>query len=134
MTEQFDPTYIRSDSERATTIGPGLVIDPFNVRTWPPEMQRSHRIRRALHELMPDPRYALEVGTRSDGTPGVRIVTEHGVPPEAAEFLKQYREEFITYLTWLELIDEYEGIGRVVSLNERSLCGRDVADETQEAA
>jgi hypothetical protein len=115
--------YIRRDSERSVTIGPGLVIDPFNVRTWPPEMQASHRLRRALHELMPDPRYTLEVGDKPDGSPGIRIRSEFGVPAEAADFLKRYREQLITYLTWLELVDEYEAVDREVGLNERLLVG-----------
>jgi hypothetical protein len=86
-----------------------LEIDPFNVTTWPPEQQRNHRLRRALHELMSDPRYTVEVGTKPDGTPGVRIKADQ-VTPEAGEFLKRYREEFITYLSWLEQIDEYSGV------------------------
>lgn len=106
------------DPSRAVTIGPGLVIDPFRVSTWPEEHRRNHRLRRALHELMRDPRYTLEVGQKPDGSPGVRIRGEH-VTEEAAEFLRRYREEFITYLTWLELIDEYSGVDRPVDLNER---------------
>lgn len=109
---------IRLDSERSVTIGPGLVIDPFNVKTWPPEQQRNHRLRRALHELMRDPRYRLEVGTKPNGTPGVRIKAEH-VTEEAAEFLKRYREEFITYLSWLEQIDEYSGVQGDVPFSSR---------------
>ena len=114
-------TLIRRDSERSVTIGPGLVIDPFNVKTWPPEQQRNHRLRRALHELMADPRYTVEVGTKPDGTPGVRIKSDYQVTEEAAEFLKRYREEFITYLSWLELIDADHGVTEPVQLNERRI-------------
>ncbi len=127
-------SYIRRDSERAVTIGPGLVIDPFCVKTWPDEMQSSHRLRRALHELMPDPRYTLEVGTKPDGSPGIRLKSEYGVPSVAQSFLAEHREPLITYLTWLELIDEYEQIGREVGLNERSLVGSDPASEDLEEA
>lgn len=115
--------YVRRDSERSVTIGPGLVVDPFNVNTWPTEMQASHRLRRALHELMDDPRYQLEVGEKPDGTPGIRLRSEHGVPEVAQAFMATHRERLITYVTWLELIDEYEDVGRVVELNERSLVG-----------
>lgn len=115
--------YVRRDSERSVTIGPGLVIDPFNVRTWPDEMQQSHRLRRALHELMPDPRYHLEVGTKPDGTPGIRLKSEYGVPEVAQAFMATYREPLITYLTWLEMIDEYSNVAGPVSLNDRSLVG-----------
>lgn len=109
---------MRKDSERAVTIGPGLVIDPFNVKTWPEEQQRNHRLRRALHELMSDPRYTVEVGTKPDGSPGVRIVGE-SVTEEARSFLATYREEFITYLSWLEQIDEYSGVTGPVEMNQR---------------
>lgn len=111
--------HIRKDSERSVTVGSGLVIDPFNVKTWPEEQQRNHRLRRALHELMADPRYTLEVGTKPDGTPGVRIRSEHGVTPEAQAFLTGYREEFITYLSWLEGVDEYSGVQGDVPLSSR---------------
>lgn len=111
-------TLIRRDSERSVTIGPGLVIDPFNIKTWPPEQQRNHRLRRALHELLVSPVYTLEVGTKPDGTPGVRIKGE-GVTEEASEFLKRYREEFITYLSWLEQVDEYSGVTGQVDFNQR---------------
>lgn len=96
----------------------GLVIDPFNIKTWPPEQQRNHRLRRALHELLVSPVYTLEVGTKPDGTPGVRIKGE-GVTEEASEFLKRYREEFITYLSWLEQVDEYSGVTGQVDFNQR---------------
>ncbi len=111
-------TLIRRDSERSVTTGPGLVIDPFNVKTWPPEQQRNHRLRRALHELMADPRYTVEVGTKPDGSPGVRINADH-VTEEAGEFLRRYREEFITYLSWLEQVDEYSGVKGEVPLFDR---------------
>ncbi len=109
---------IRLDSERSVTIGPGLVIDPFNVKTWPPEQQRNHRLRRALHELMADPRYTVEVGTKPDGMPGVRIKGE-GVTEEAQQFLVTHREEFITYLSWLEQVDEYSGVKGEIPLFDR---------------
>lgn len=129
-----DRGYIRRDSERATTIGPGLVIDPFNVRTWPEEMRASHRLRRALHELMTDPRYQLEVGEKPDGTPGIRLKSEYGVPSVAQSFLAEHREALITYLTWLEMVDEYEQIGRAVGLNERRIGGPVESSELEEAA
>ncbi len=97
----------------------GLVIDPFNVKTWPPEQQRNHRLRRALHELMESPAYTVEVGQKPDGTPGVRIASARDVSPEASEFLRRYREEFITYLTWLEMVDEYSGVQGEVPITSR---------------
>lgn len=114
-----DRMYVRKDSERSVTIGPGLVIDPFRVSTWPPEQQRNHRLRRALHELLASPAYSLEVGTKPDGSPGVRIRSEYDVTPEAAAFLRTYREEFITYLSWLEQVDAYSGVAAPVEMHER---------------
>lgn len=96
-----------------------LEIDPFNIKTWPPEQQRNHRLRRALHELLVSPVYTLEVGTKPDGTPGVRIKSDYQVTEEASEFLKRYREEFITYLSWLEQVDEYSGVTGQVDFNQR---------------
>lgn len=96
-----------------------LEIDPFRVSTWPEEQQRNHRLRRALHELMVDPRYRVEVGQKPDGSPGVRIKSEYGVPVEAQDFLARYREEFITYLSWLEGIDSYSGVTENVDFNQR---------------
>ena len=127
-----DRRYIRRDSERSTTIGPGLVIDPFNVKTWPDEMQASHRLRRALHELMLDPRYTLEVGEKPDGTPGIRLTSAFGVPDAARQFLATHRESLITYLTWLEMIDEYHDSGEGERMDERLL--GDSAPELEEAA
>lgn len=99
-------------------------IDPFLVDTWPPEQQRNHRLRRAIHELMADPRYRIEIGEKPDGTIGVRIVSEHNAKtPEAQAFLVKYREEFITHLTWLEAIDEEHG----VSTDETPLSARKAA-------
>ena len=43
---------VRRDPGGTLTIGPGLVIDPFDVRSWPPEHRRGHRLRRALHEAV----------------------------------------------------------------------------------
>lgn len=110
---------IRRDSERSVTLGPGLVIDPFDVRTWPDEHRKNHRLRRALHELIPDPSYRIEIGTKADGTPGIRIVSASDIPQEAQDFLVRYREEFITHLTWLELIDDYSGVQGEHGLNAR---------------
>lgn len=86
------------------------IIDPFNVRTWPEEAQRNHRLRRALHELIPDPSYRVEVGERPDGTAGIRIVPAEIVTDEAREFLAAYREELITHHYWLEQVDQYHGV------------------------
>lgn len=95
---------IRRDSERSLTIGPGLVVDPFDVRTWPPEHQRGHRLRRALHELIPDPRYTIVIGTKPDGMPGIRIESSLDISDDARAFLTRYREELISYMSWLELM------------------------------
>lgn len=88
---------------------PGI-IDPYRVTTWPEEAQRNHRLRRALHELMADPGYRLEVGTRPDGETGIRIVPAEIVTSEARAFLTQYREELITHVFWLREIDQEAGI------------------------
>lgn len=82
------------------------VIDPFRVATWPAECQRRHRLRRALHELLPDPRYRIVLGARPDGSIGIRIDPAEMVTNDALAFLREYREELITHETWLELIDE----------------------------
>lgn len=95
---------VRRDSERAMTIGPGLVIDPFDVRSWPPEHRRGHRLRRALHELIPDPSYRIVIGVKPDGMPGIRIECQRDVSDDARAFLTQYREELISYMSWLELM------------------------------
>lgn len=113
--------HVRRDSEREVTIGPGTVIDPYNVSTWPDEQRRNHRLRRALHELMSDPSYRVEVGTKPDGTPGIRIQCDTPVPIEAQEFLVRYREELITYLSWLEQIDAYSGVEGSVPLAQRKV-------------
>jgi hypothetical protein len=49
----------------------------------------------------------------------VRIVTEYGVPEEAASFLRAYREEFITYLSWLEVMDGYHKVNGEVDFTQR---------------
>ena len=85
------------------------IIDPFDVRTWPEEARRNHRLRRALHELLPEPGYRVEVGTKPDGTDGIRIT--HGeVTPDALAFLQAYRDELISHHYWLQQVDQYHGV------------------------
>lgn len=103
-TRPINPRDIRRDSERSLTIGPGLVIDPFDVKTWPPEHQRGHRLRRALHELIPHPDYRIVIGVKPDGMPGIRIESAHDISNDARAFLTHYREELISYMSWLELM------------------------------
>lgn len=88
----------------------GRRIDPMDAKTWPEEAQRNHRLRRALHELMPVSSYHVEVGTRPDGSAGIRIVPAESASTEALEFLRQYREELITHHYWLEQVDDYHGV------------------------
>ena len=95
----------------AVKTGPwsSIVIDPGDVRTWPEEARRNHRLRRALHELIPDPSYRLEVGTKPDGTAGVRIVPADSATPEAMAFLVQYRDQLITHHYWLQEVEAARG-------------------------
>lgn len=97
-----------------------IVIDPFDVRTWPEEARRNHRIRRALHELMPEPSYRVEVGKRPDGTDGIRIVPAESASPEALDFLRAYREELITHHYWLEEVDKDHGVQSGTPVWQRS--------------
>lgn len=87
----------------------GRMIDPYDYRTWPDEAQRNHRLRRALHELMVDPAYEIEVGKRPDGEIGIRLKPAESVTPEARMFLAKFRDELITHHYWLEQVDEYHG-------------------------
>jgi hypothetical protein len=63
---------------------------------WSDEQRRRHRLRRALHELVSDPRYTL----RAEGD-RLTITPKDVITPEADAFIKQYKTELVTHLHWL---------------------------------
>lgn len=87
----------------------GIVIDPNDFRTWPPECQRRERIRWALRMLADSATCDLEIGERPDGDIGIRLVPVTVANDETKAFLAQYREDLITHVYWLQEMREYHG-------------------------
>lgn len=73
------------------------MIDPLDIRTWPEDARRRHRLRRAAHELMSHPGYHMHAN-------GDRLIVgpQEYITPEAEAFIRQYKHDLLTHCQWLE--------------------------------
>jgi Spy/CpxP family protein refolding chaperone len=67
-----------------------------DIRFMSSEDARRHRIRRALHELMADPRYRLEVKNGK-----LAIKPKEALTPEAQAFIETYKADLIQHVGFL---------------------------------
>lgn len=78
------------------------MIDPLDIRTWPEDARRRHRLRRALNELFNHPGYSLKVRTDEQGTERLAVSPGSVITPEAEEFIRRYKADLIVHLKWME--------------------------------
>ena len=74
-----------------------VMPNPSDTRTYLPEQQRRHRLRRALNELMAGYGYHIKISDEGRLIVGPKEL----MTPEAREFIQRYRDDLLIHVQWL---------------------------------